>query len=104
MEDISTIIVDGHTFGQQLIKIDGNDETLIFCSDLIPLKSHIKIPWIMGYDLNAYLTLQEKTTFLNEACNNKWWLYLYHDPKIVALQIEKGEKYHNIINEIESIG
>ena len=37
-----------------------SEETIVFCSDLIPLKSHLKLPWIMGYDLNAELTLKEK--------------------------------------------
>ena len=60
LDGIETYVVNGHTHGQQLIKVKGDGETLVFCSDLIPLKSHFKIPWIMGYDLNAELTLKEK--------------------------------------------
>ena len=67
LNGISTMIVNGHTDGQQLIKITDKGETMVFCSDLIPLKSHLQLPWIMGYDLNAVLTLEEKTKFLNEA-------------------------------------
>ena len=103
LKDISTISVNGHTFGQQLIKISSKNEVLVFCSDLIPLKSHLRIPWIMGYDLNAHLTLEEKTVFLKEASENKWWLYFYHDPETIAVQIELGEKYYEIINEVDSV-
>ena len=92
----------GHTNGQQLVKVDDGDECLFFCSDLIPLKSQLKIPWIMGYDLNASLTLEEKTTFLNLAVDKKWWLFFYHDPNCIAVQIKRSkEKYFEIEKEIK---
>ena len=62
---ISTYTVNGHTTGQQLIKIESDGETLVFCSDLIPLESDLKLPWIMGDDVTAQLTLEEKTEFLS---------------------------------------
>ena len=100
LDGISTISVNGHTVGQQLVKVEDADDVLIFCSDLIPLKSHIRLPWIMGYDLNAALTLKEKTNFLNQAADEGWWLWFYHDPNTVALQIEKSTKYYDIVKEI----
>jgi|TARA_B100001741_G_scaffold305554_1_gene297923 glyoxylase-like metal-dependent hydrolase (beta-lactamase superfamily II) len=100
LDGISTISVNGHTVGQQLVKVEDADDVLIFCSDLIPLKSHIRLPWIMGYDLNAALTLKEKTNFLNQAADEGWWLWFYHDPNTVALQIEKSAKYYDIVKEI----
>ena len=96
---IDTYNVNGHTKGQQLIKVSGGNEVLIFCSDLIPLKSHVSPPWIMGYDLNAMKTLEEKTSFLNEASRKNWLLFFYHDPKTVAVRIKKDEKYYKIIKE-----
>ena len=100
LDGISTISVNGHTVGQQLVKVEDADDVLIFCSDLIPLKSHIRLPWIMGYDLNAALTLKEKTNFLNQAADEGWWLWFYHDPNTVALQIKKSTKYYDIVKEI----
>ena len=99
LDGIETYVVNGHTHGQQLIKVKGNGETLVFCSDLIPLKSHIKIPWIMGYDLNAELTLKEKELFLSEAANKGWILFFYHDPASVAVKISKTDKYFEVIDE-----
>ncbi|MEE2859075.1 MAG: MBL fold metallo-hydrolase [Candidatus Neomarinimicrobiota bacterium] len=101
IDGISTMVVNGHTEGQQLIKINGNGDSLVFCSDLIPLKSHIQLPWIMGYDLNAVLTLKEKEEFLNEAVEKKWWLWFYHDPSTIAVKIDYGKKYYEIIDEIK---
>jgi len=99
LKGISTYEVNGHTSGQQLIKVSDRNETIVFCSDLIPLKSHLKIPWIMGYDLNASLTLVEKEKFLNLASKNNWILYLYHDPEVVAVKINKNKKYFEVIDE-----
>ena len=99
LDGVSTYIVNGHTNGQQLIKIESDGEVIVFCSDLIPLRSHLKLPWIMGYDLNASLTLKEKTDFLKEAANNRWWLFFYHDPTTVAVQIRPGEKYYDVVEE-----
>ena len=94
-------MVDGHTVGQQLIKVSDNNKTIVFCSDLIPLKSHLKFPWIMGYDLNAALTLKEKKEFLDLASDNNWLLFFYHDPKTIAVKIKKSEKYYELIEKYE---
>ena len=100
LSGISSYIVNGHTTGQQLIKVESEGEVLVFCSDLIPLRSHLKLPWIMGYDLNALLSLKEKTKFLQEAVDGDWWLFFYHDPKTIAVKIEKGDKHYNVVKEI----
>jgi len=97
---LSTITVNGHTNGQQLIKIESDNDTLIFCSDLIPLRSHLRLPWIMGYDLNAVLTLEEKTRFLKQAAIDNWWLWFYHDPKTVAVRIKEGKQYYDVVEEV----
>ena len=99
MDGISTYIVNGHTYGQQLIKVSDGGKVIVFCSDLIPLKSHLKLPWIMGYDLNAALTLKEKKKFLNLAAENNWILYFYHDPNIAAVTIRKRDKKFEVVDE-----
>ena len=97
---ISTYCVNGHTCGQQLVKIKDGDHCLFYCGDLIPLKSHLQLPWIMGYDLNALLTLDEKTQFLSQAADENWWLVFDHDPETSAVKIQEGKKYYDIIEEI----
>lgn len=100
LDGIETYVVNGHTKGQQLVKISDSSETIVFCSDLIPLKSHLKLPWIMGYDLNAEITLSEKKKFLDQASAENWILFFYHDPDCVAVRVKKSEKYYKIIDEI----
>ena len=99
MDGISTYSVNGHTIGQQLIRVFDKNKSIVFCSDLIPLASHIKLPWIMGYDLNASLTLEEKKIFLDKASKENWLLFFYHDPDTVAIRIEQDNKYYKISDE-----
>ena len=99
MDGIEGLAFYGHTIGQQLIKITTGSDSLIFCSDLIPLKSHLRIPWIMGYDLNAMKSMEEKTLFLNEASDKNWLLFFYHDPKSIAVRIKKNNKHYEVTDE-----
>ena len=42
----------------------------MFVADLIPSIGHIPLPYVMGYDTQPLVTLQEKFQFLNEAYEN----------------------------------
>ena len=37
-DEISFIETNGHTFGQQLIKVSDSSNTILFCADLIPIR------------------------------------------------------------------
>lgn len=90
--EISFIVVNGHTFGQQLIKISDGTNTLLYCCDLLPFISHIHLPYIMGYDLQPLVTLEEKKKLLGKAADENWLLYFEHDPEIAAATVVRTEK------------
>lgn len=77
---VSTFVSNGHTQGQQLVKISDDKHTLIYCGDLIPTSSHVRTAWIMGYDLDPLKLIEEKTALLNKAAENNWFLFFEHDP------------------------
>ncbi|MEX0844450.1 MAG: MBL fold metallo-hydrolase [Balneolaceae bacterium] len=89
---LTNIIVNGHTIGQQLPKIEGDGKTLVFVADLLPTHVHLPLPWVMGYDMYPVQTLSEKDTFLKEAVEKEWNLYLEHDAhqEIIRIQQEDG--------------
>jgi len=91
-ENISLIVVNGHTPSQQLVKISDDSNTLIYCADLIPLASHVALPYIMGYDLNPLQTLNEKKEILAQAEKGNWILFFEHDPKYAAATIKMGDR------------
>lgn len=102
-DEISFILVNGHTFYQQLIKISDGADTILFTCDLMPFASHIPLPYIMGYDLQPLVTLNEKKKLLRQAVDEDWKLFFYHDPEIAyatLVQTDKGirvkEKFYSL--------
>ncbi|MCU7497301.1 MAG: MBL fold metallo-hydrolase [Ignavibacteria bacterium] len=79
-DEIELLQVNGHTFGQQLVKVSSGGDTFLYCGDLIPLASHIHLPYIMGYDLQPLITLEEKKEILTKAAEENWKLIFEHDP------------------------
>jgi glyoxylase-like metal-dependent hydrolase (beta-lactamase superfamily II) len=100
MEDITVHHINGHTFGQQCVKISDGSNTLYFCTDLIPTHGHIPLPYIMGYDLQPLVSLTEKRDVLQQATDEDWTLILQHDPTVVGVKVEKNEKGFKIKEKI----
>ena len=93
-DEIEFFVINGHTFGQQMVKISDGKNTFLFCSDLIPFYSHIPLHYIMGYDLQPLVTLQEKKKYLKIAVEENWKLFFGHDPEIAFATVKKfGEGY-----------
>ena len=90
---ISAIVSHGHTTGQQIIKISDEKTTLVYCADLIPTSTHIRLAWIMGYDLRPLEIIEEKRQLLEKAAAHGWYLYFEHDPYVDAARVaaEKGD-------------
>lgn len=105
-----TLCMNGHTAGQWLPRLHGtrgveftewanrhgmtcpDPMTLVHAADLIPLSHHVPLPWVMAYDMNPITTLDEKKTFLMEASQNGWTLFLEHDREHTFITVEKGPK------------
>jgi glyoxylase-like metal-dependent hydrolase (beta-lactamase superfamily II) len=92
LPNIDVIIYDGHTIGQQLIKISDGIDTLVYCGDVIPFTSHIKLPYIASYDINPVTSVEDKEKFLIRASEGDWILFFEHDPVTEAVKVEKDKK------------
>ena len=91
-DEIEFIIVNGHTFGQQLLKIFDSTTTILYCADLFPTTSHIRIPYVMGYDIQPLETVKEKKMLLPKIVEENWKLFFEHDPFNPLATIKKTEK------------
>jgi glyoxylase-like metal-dependent hydrolase (beta-lactamase superfamily II) len=89
---ISLIPLNGHTMDMQVIKISDEKNTLFYAADLIPMPAHIHIPYIMGFDLQPLLTLDEKRKYLTEAVKNDWIIFFEHDPFLQSAKIGSSDK------------
>ena len=82
----------GHTAALQCPVISDGTRTLFYCADLIPMTSHVALPWIMAYDLRPLVTLEEKRAVLSQATEERWVLFFEHDPTVAAATIRRGDK------------
>jgi len=78
-ESISCIVVHGHTEAMLLPKIKIGNETIVYMADLLPSIGHIPLPYVMGYDMQPLITLEEKEKFLNAALKENYILFFEHD-------------------------
>jgi glyoxylase-like metal-dependent hydrolase (beta-lactamase superfamily II) len=91
-DEIDFILINGHTFAHQMVKLHDSSNTLLFCGDLMPTSSHVPLPYIMGYDLQPLVTLEEKKNILPLAVEQEWKLIFEHDPEIAAASVTIGKK------------
>jgi glyoxylase-like metal-dependent hydrolase (beta-lactamase superfamily II) len=86
-DEIQLIPISGHTRFMNLVKISDDDTTLLYAADLVPMASHINLPYIMGYDLFPLLSLEEKRFYLTQAAENNWIIMPEHDPYAECLTV-----------------
>ncbi len=87
---ISVYVSNGHTQGHQMVKVTDGKTTVLYCGDLVPTASHVRLPWVMGYDLNPLLLIEEKTRFLGPAADQGWYLFFEHDPYRAFGKVERA--------------
>jgi hypothetical protein len=85
-------VVNGHTAGMLLPKIQYGQKQLVYMADLLPSVGHLPIPFVMGYDMQPLCTLNEKEIFLNEACAKDYVLIFEHDSVNECCDLQLTEK------------
>ena len=97
-EQIKLNVINGHTPSQQMVSITDGVKTLLYPADLLPLTTHINIPYIMGYDLYPLTTLDEKKKYLPQIAKENWFVFFEHDPFTEVCKIHKNDNRFEIID------
>lgn len=77
----------GHNRSMQCWRLATGRQTIFGFADLIPMQAHVRLPWIMSYDLYPTETLESKKKLLPQAVNEKWICHLYHEPDYAWFQM-----------------
>lgn len=88
LPNVSVFVNNGHTSGQQLVKVSDEKNHLLYCGDTIPTSSHVRTAWLMGYDLHPLILMDEKKVILDQAAKEKWFLFFEHDPYCHGAQVQ----------------
>lgn len=91
-EGFKVLYVNGHTEAMMLPILDYKGRTVAYCADLIPSAGHVPLPYIMAYDMRPFVTLEEKTKFLDEAVKKDYILFFEHDLLNECCSIEMTKK------------
>ncbi len=91
-ENISFTKAYGHTEAMLIPHIRYKGKTIAYMADLLPSVGHIPLPYIMGYDLRALVSLEEKTHFLNKALDEDYILFFEHDKDHECCNLQMTEK------------
>jgi glyoxylase-like metal-dependent hydrolase (beta-lactamase superfamily II) len=90
--DIDVFFADGHTDAQMIPMINYKGRKIAFMADLLPSTGHIPLPFVMGYDTRPLLTLKEKASFLKDAADSEYILFLEHDAVNECCTVKNTER------------
>lgn len=80
VKGVAVFRTSGHNRDIQLVSIRSEGKTAVFLGDIIPTTTHLRLPYIMGYDLFPLDTLKAKKEILTQAALDRWLLIFEHDP------------------------
>jgi glyoxylase-like metal-dependent hydrolase (beta-lactamase superfamily II) len=92
MKNIEIEFVYGHTESMMICHIYKDKQTISYVADLIPSHHHVRLPYIMAYDIRPMDTLQEKTIFLEKAFENNHIIFFEHDKDVECCTLKRTEK------------
>ncbi len=83
-------VSNGHTPGQLLPIFGDTDDALMFTGDVIPTSSHLRVPWVMAYDLEPLKTIDEKKRILGWCREGGMRLAFPHDVRLGIAELDFG--------------
>ena len=101
IEGIETFITHGHTPGLLHPIVSDGSNKLFYGADIFPMVAHIPIPWVMAYDVQPVVTMEEKQKLLQKMEREDWILFFEHDPHIQACSVHKDGKHYKLNKEIK---
>lgn len=85
---IKVIRSGGHTRGHQCVLIESAGQSALFLGDLVPTRTHVPLPYVMGYDLYPMDTLEAKRSLFTQAAEKDWTLLFQHDIQRRSAKVE----------------
>jgi glyoxylase-like metal-dependent hydrolase (beta-lactamase superfamily II) len=92
LPNIHIKIFNGHTLGQVIPFVNYNGKTVVYTADFLALSAHIPIPFVMSYDIDPLLSMDEKEQFYRDAVEKNYILFFEHDPKVECCNLRQGKK------------
>ncbi len=95
-------LTPGHVPYHQAVVVSDAGDTVAFVADLIPTSAHLRLPWIMGYDLEPLRTLESKRALLRDAVEGDWRIVFEHDPRVALARVVRDGKAIVLADAVDS--
>ncbi len=104
LKDIEVKFFYGHTEAMMVpIFTTPSKSKIAFVADLLPSSYHIRMPYIMSYDIRPLDTLREKKEFLEFAIENDIYVIFEHDPLYECGKVAKDDKERYYFSELKQL-
>jgi glyoxylase-like metal-dependent hydrolase (beta-lactamase superfamily II) len=85
-------VFNGHTFGMIAPIIHWGATKLMYMADLIPAAAHIPVNYVMGYDIQPLITMEEKKSLIPWLESEQIWLVFEHDASFCRAQVQQNDR------------
>ena len=89
---VSVELTGGHTRGHQVVRFKSEGEEGLFLGDIVPTLAHLKLNWLMAWDLEPQVVFEQKERLLSDAAARGVTCFFPHDPRVVGCRLEAGSK------------
>jgi len=87
-EGLEWCVSHGHTPFHLHPKFRDGKNSILFVGDLVPTVAHLRPAWVMAYDMQPRVTIDEKYRVFQEALKDGGILAFAHDPATPAVRID----------------
>lgn len=93
LEGVAVEYVYGHTEAMMTVHIDDyKGRPLSYAADLVPSSHHVRMPYIMAYDVRPLHTLDEKAALLEKVAERNGILMFEHDPVVECCTLKRTDR------------
>jgi glyoxylase-like metal-dependent hydrolase (beta-lactamase superfamily II) len=101
---VRVIPTPGHTAGHQSILIGPPDgPKALFLGDAVPTAVHVRLPWVMAYDLDPARNMETKRSLFTRALAEDWLLVWGHDHDHAAGRLGVDKDGAFVVRELVNI-
>jgi len=87
---VTVELTGGHTRGHQVVRFRSGGDEALFLGDIAPTTAHLKLNWLMAWDLEPEVTYRQKERLLTDAASRGITCFFAHDPAIAGCILKQS--------------
>ena len=99
---ITVDFYNGHTEAMMVPTIHIRGKQIVFPTDLLPSSHHVRMPYVMSYDIRPLVTLEEKARFYEKAYDPNTYFIFEHDKDMSMGQLVRNDRGRYSIKEVDA--